>query len=105
MAPDFGDLFDSKSGVWAFTPSISIPIFTGGRLTAQLDLAEIRKEAAVVNYEKAIQTAFREVADGLAARKWLAERVAAQKALVDAAQEYYNLAAFRYQEGIDSFLT
>ena len=105
MAPDIGNLFHSKTGVWAFTPSISVPIFTGGRLQAQLDVAELRKEAAIVNYEKAIQGAFREVADALAAQKWLAERVAAQKAAVAASQKYYDLAVFRYKEGIDSFLT
>ncbi len=105
MAPDLGDLFHSRTGVWAFTPSISVPIFTGGRLQAQLEVAELRKEAAIVNYEKAIQAAFREVADALAAQKWLAERVAAQKAAVAASQKYYDLAVFRYREGIDSFLT
>ena len=105
MAPDFDDLFDSKTSVWAFMPSVSLPIFTAGRLKAQLDVAELRKEAAVVNYEKAIQTAFREVADALAAQKWLAERVAAQKAYVEACRQYYDLAVARYQEGIDSFLT
>ena len=105
MAPDFDDLFDSATGVWMFSPSVTLPIFTGGRLQAQLDVAELRKEAGVVRYEKAIQNAFREVADALAAQKWLAEQVAAQKAYVEASQEYYDLAGARYREGIDSFLT
>lgn len=105
MGPDFDDLFDGSTGVWLFSPSITLPIFTGGRLQAQLDVAELRKEASVVRYEKAIQSAFREVADALAAQKWLAEQVAAQKAYVEASQQYYDLAGSRYMEGIDSFLT
>lgn len=105
MAPDFGDLFDSSTGVWTFAPSVNLPIFTGGRLKAQLDVAELRKESAIVAYEKAIQSAFREVADALAAQRWLAQQVAAQQAYVQASQEYYDLAMARYKEGIDSFLT
>lgn len=105
MAPDFGDLFDSKTGVWTFAPSVNLPIFAGGRLKAQLDVAELRKESAIVGYEKAIQSAFREVADALAAQQWLAQQVAAQKAYVEASQQYYDLAVARYREGIDSFLT
>ena len=104
MGQDFDDLFDGSTGVWLFSPSINLPIFTGGRLQAQLDVAELRKEASIVSYEKAIQNAFREVADALAAQKWLAEQVAAQKAYVEASQEYYDLAVARYMEGIDSFL-
>lgn len=105
MAPDFDDLFDSSTGVWLFSPSINLPIFTGDRLRAQLDVAELRKEASIVRYERAIQNAFREVADALAAQKWLAEQVAAQKAYVEASQQYYDLAVARCMEGIDSFLT
>lgn len=105
MAPDFDDLFNSATGVWLFSPSINLPIFTGGRLQAQLDVAELRKEASIVRYERAIQNAFREVADALAAQKWLAEQVAAQKAYVEASQQYYDLAVARHMEGIDSFLT
>lgn len=105
MASDFDDLFDSATGVWLFSPSINLPIFTGGRLQAQLDVAELRKEAGIVRYEKAIQNAFREVADALAAQKWLAEQVAAQKAYVEASRQYYDFAVSRYKEGIDSFLT
>ena len=105
MGPDFDDLFDGSTGVWLFSPSVTLPIFTGGRLQAQLDVAELRKEASIVRYEKTIQSAFREVADALAAQKWLAEQVAAQKAYVEASQQYYDLAGSRYMEGIDSFLT
>ncbi len=105
MAPDFSDLFDSSTGVWMFSPSVNLPIFAGGRLKAQLDVAELRKESAIAAYEKAIQSAFREVADALAAQRWLAQQVAAQRAYVQASQEYYDLAMARYKEGIDSFLT
>lgn len=105
MSPTLGDLFESGSGVWLFSPTVTVPIFTGGRLQGQLDAAEIRKESAVVLYEKAIQSAFREVADALAARDGYVRQLAAQKALLAASERYYALARQRYEKGIDSFLT
>jgi len=99
------DLFSSEArGAWSFFPQITIPIFQGGRNKANLDLADIRKEKAVVHYEQAIQTAFREVADELAARKTLDEQLASQQRLVAAAQEVYDITDARYQSGVDSFL-
>lgn len=101
-----GDLFASgAAGAWAFLPQITLPIFQGGRNRANLDLAEIRKEKAVVNYEKAIQTAFREVSDELAARETLDEQLKAQRRLVGAAQKVYDISQARYKSGIDSFLS
>ena len=67
-------LFDGGSGTWLFQPQISLPIFNAGRLRANLDYAELQKDIQVAQYEKAIQTAFREVADALAARRWLGEQ-------------------------------
>ncbi|RQR51351.1 outer membrane channel protein [Burkholderia sp. Bp9140] len=64
-SPGLGSLFDSSSGEWLFTPQISLPIFNYGRNSANLRLTELRKEAGVAEYEKAIQQAFREVADAL----------------------------------------
>ena len=104
MSPEFSDLFESATGVWAFTPSITVPIFTGGRLSAQLDVAQLRKEVAIVQYEKAIQSAFFFFFDALAAEQGLAEQVAAQRDYVQASQDYYDLAVARYKEGVDSFL-
>src|SRR5690606_15411244 len=65
------DLFGSGSGYWSFTPSISVPIFTAGRLKANLDYAEISRDIRVAQYEQAIQDAFRDVADGLDAQRQL----------------------------------
>ena len=101
-----GNLFSSgAAGAWAFLPQITLPIFQGGRNQANLDLAEIRKEKAVVNYEQAIQTAFREVSDELAARETLDAQLKAQRRLVAAAQKVYDVSQARYKSGIDSFLS
>jgi len=99
-------LFSSgATGVWSFLPQITLPIFQGGRNKANLELAEIRKEKAIVNYEQVIQTAFREVADELAARATLDEQLKAQRRLVAAAQKVYDISDARYKSGIDSFLS
>jgi len=105
MSGDLSDLFDGNSGAWLFTPSISLPIFTAGRLKAELDVAEISKDISVANYELAIQSAFREVADALVAGETYDRQLVAQKANLTANQEYYTLAKERYQQGLDSFLT
>lgn len=105
MNSDLSDLFDGGSGTWLFSPSVSLPIFTAGRLAAQLDVAKIRREISVSKYEKAIQTAFREVADTLVAKDTYVEQLAAQKANLAASQDYYTMARARYEEGLDSYLT
>jgi multidrug efflux system outer membrane protein len=99
----FSNLFQNGSGAWLFAPQINVPIFTGGRLRANLDAARIRREIEVAQYEKAIQTAFREVADALVARRGLNERIAATEALVAAQQKRFELADARYQQGVDSY--
>lgn len=99
------DLFDGSAGTWLFSPSVTLPIFTAGRLEAQLDVAEIRKDSAIARYEGSIQTAFREAADALVAEDTYREQLAAQKANLQANQEYYTTAGQRYQEGLDSHLT
>ncbi|WP_448872948.1 efflux transporter outer membrane subunit [Desulfobulbus propionicus] len=105
ISGDLSDLFDHTSGAWVFSPSISLPIFTAGRLRAELDVAKISKEISVANYEKAIQTAFREVADALVGGETYDQQLVAQKANLAANQQYYSLARKRYQQGLDSFLT
>lgn len=103
---DLGGLFSSGAlGAWSFVPGITLPIFTGGRNSANLDLAEIRKEQAIVAYEQAIQTAFREVADVLAMRATIGQQLAAQRRLVKAAERVYNISQSRYRSGIDNFLS
>ncbi|CDF81824.1 AdeC/AdeK/OprM family multidrug efflux complex outer membrane factor [Pseudomonas sp. QL9] len=105
LSPDLSGLFDGGSGTWLFKPSISLPIFNAGSLQASLDLAKVQKNIQVAQYEKAIQTAFSEVADGLAARGTYGDQLAAQRALVDANARYYTLAEKRYRTGVDNYLT
>ena len=101
---ELSDLFGSDADYWSFTPSISVPIFNAGRLRANRDYAEVAKNIQVAQYEKAIQTGFREVADGLAARATYSDQVQAQRNLLAASEEYYQLAERRYRGGVDSYL-
>ncbi|MGF7189899.1 multidrug efflux system outer membrane protein [Robbsia andropogonis] len=98
-------LFKAGTGAWTFEPSISVPIFSFGELKASLDVAKVEKEIEVADYEKAIQTAFKEVSNALAGRATYDEQLAADEEYVDAAQKYYDTALGRYKAGLDSFLT
>ncbi len=102
---ELSGLFDGGSGYWSFSPSISVPIFNAGQLRANLDYAEISRNIQVAQYEKAIQTAFREVVDGLAAQATYTRQVQAQRDLLATSEDYYNLAERRYRTGVDSYLT
>ncbi|MDD0844463.1 AdeC/AdeK/OprM family multidrug efflux complex outer membrane factor [Pseudomonas sp. Gutcm_11s] len=102
---ELSGLFDGGSGTWLFQPQINLPIFTAGSLKASLDYAEVQKDIQVASYEKAIQIAFQEVADGLAARTTYAQQLDAQRALVSTSEEYYRLAERRFRTGVDSYLT
>lgn len=101
---DLHNLFDSGFGTWSFIPTISLPIFQGGRNKANLDLAEVRKNIQVATYEKTIQTAFKEVDDALAARGSLDEQVQSQEAFLKATNERLRLTELRYNNGISSSL-
>jgi multidrug efflux system outer membrane protein len=101
---ELSGLFDAGTKIWSFMPQISLPIFQGGRLTANLGAATADRDIALARYEKSIQTGFREVADALALTKTLAERRAAQQALTDAAGRVHQLSKARYEQGRDSFL-
>ncbi len=105
LSPDLSGLFDGGSGSWLFKPSINIPIFNAGRLRANLDYSEIQKDINIARYEKTIQTAFQEVADGLIERSTYKQQLAAHNELVQSSTEYLNLADRRYREGIDNQLT
>ena len=102
---ELSGLFDGGSGYWSFSPSISVPIFNAGQLRANLDYAQISKNLQVAQYEQAIQTAFREVADGLAAQATYVRQVQAQRDLLQTSEDYYQLAERRYRTGVDSYLT
>lgn len=98
------DLFSGANRSWSFMPSIQIPIFNAGGLRASLDVSKVERDIAVAEYEKSIQTAFREVADALSVRASMQERLAAQQALVQASSRAYQLADARYRLGADSYL-
>jgi multidrug efflux system outer membrane protein len=97
-------LFKAGSSAWSFSPQITLPIFTGGANKANLDLSKIQKDVNIAQYEKALQTAFREVDDALAARKTLDEQLEAQRAVLEDASQTYQLAELRFRNGVDSFL-
>ncbi|MES2260663.1 MAG: efflux transporter outer membrane subunit [Pseudomonadota bacterium] len=97
-------LFKAGSGAWSFIPQIHLPIFDGGANRANLAVANVERDIAVARYEKAIQAAFREVADALAQRGTLDERLASQAALVDAATRSFTIHQARYSKGADSYL-
>jgi multidrug efflux system outer membrane protein len=98
-------LFKGGSRAWAFSPQISVPIFAGGANVANLQATKLARDTTVAQYEKTIQTAFREVADALVARGTLDEQLAAQHALVTASEKAYRLADMRYRGGVDSYLS
>ncbi|MDU9403947.1 efflux transporter outer membrane subunit [Pseudomonas sp. zfem004] len=97
-------LFDGGSRSWSFMPQLSLPLFDAGRNRAGLSLAEARKDSAVAAYEGTIQTAFREVADALAATDTLRREEAARRALVDTSRATEALAKARYEGGVDNHL-
>jgi outer membrane protein, multidrug efflux system len=97
-------LFKGGSRTWTFSPQISLPIFAGGANVANLQATKLARDTAVAQYEKAIQTAFQEVADALAARGTLDEQLDAQQALVTASAKAYQLADMRFRGGVDSYL-
>ncbi|MEZ5705610.1 MAG: efflux transporter outer membrane subunit [Burkholderiaceae bacterium] len=95
-----------KSGSWGFSiaPQALLPIFDAGRNQAGLDVAKAQRDIAVAQYEKAIQTAFREVADALAGRDTLAQQWDALQAQAQAESERFRLADLRYRNGVASYL-
>jgi len=99
------NMFKGGSGSWSFAPQISLPIFDGGSNRANLDIAKTDRDIDVAQYEKAIQTAFREVSDALAQRSTLGRQLEAQQSLVDASADSYRLSSARFARGVDSYLS
>jgi multidrug efflux system outer membrane protein len=97
-------LFQGSAATWTFAPTISQTIFDAGANRGNLAYAKAQRDVAVANYEKAIQTAFREVADALAQRGTIDEQLAAQESLTAAAADSLRLSTARYQQGSDTFL-
>ncbi len=101
---ELSGLFVPGSQAWNYGAQIVMPIFDA-RTWSGLKATKVQKEIAVAQYEKAIQSAFRDVADALAARGTIAQQVAAQESLVNASAETYRLANSRYDKGIDNYLS
>ena len=100
---DLSNLFKSAQETWSFAPQIVLPIFDA-RTWSAYDATKTEREIAVAQYEKAIQTAFREVADALAVRGTVDQQLSAQQSLVNAVAETHRLSNARYTKGIDSYL-
>ncbi len=97
-------LFAPGSGAWSFAPQISVPLFNGGANRANLNASKASRDIAVSQYEKAIQVAFRDVADALAIQATIADRISSQERLVAAADNARRLSQARYERGVDSYL-
>ncbi len=98
-------LFGGGASTWSVAPALNVAIFNGGALAASLDVAKIQKDIGIAQYEKAIQSAFREVADGLAARGTFDDQLAATERYTSAQQRALDLSNFRYRNGVDNYLT
>lgn len=98
-------LFDHGSTTWTFSPRINLPIFAGGANVAALKLSNVQKDVLIAQYQQAVQTAFKEVADGLVARGTLDAQLSAEQALVDTTGESFRLAQMRFDNGVDNYLT
>lgn len=105
ISPEFSNLFDGGTRFWNWAPSVSLPIFTGGANISNLRAAQAQQKAAVAEYEYAIQTAFREVADALAVEGTVADQLKASEDMAAVTAESYRLAQERYQSGADSYLS
>jgi outer membrane protein, multidrug efflux system len=97
-------LFKAGSGEWSFGPQISLPLFAGGKNIAELDVAKVDERLDVVAYEKAIQSAFREVADALVGVESYARQITLEQSLIVTQQRRLELATLRYRQGEDTYL-
>jgi multidrug efflux system outer membrane protein len=101
---ELSSLFKPGSGEWSFGPQISVPLFSGGKNIATLDSAKVGEQLQVVAYEKAIQTAFREVADALVGVDSYARQITLEQSLIETEQRRLDLATLRYRQGEDTYL-
>jgi multidrug efflux system outer membrane protein len=99
-----GSLFSGGALTWTAGANVGLPVFDGGRNRGNLDVANARRGIATAGYERAVQNAFREVADRLAGRRWLADRLASQQREATAQRERAELATLRYQNGVANYL-
>ena len=104
VSDSLSGLFNDGRGAWSFAPQVVLPIFDAGRNLAQVESAKIKRDIAVAQYEKALQSAFREVADALVARSSFADQAQAQQNQTDAEAARLRLATLRYSSGVSSQL-
>jgi multidrug efflux system outer membrane protein len=98
------DLFISSARFWQVGPTITLPLYTGGRLDGQLDLARARNEEALIRYAQVVQQAFREVNDGLIANQQARRVLAVLERQLEAARDALHLAELRYVNGLTNYL-
>jgi multidrug efflux system outer membrane protein len=99
-----GGLFTAGSGFWSLVPQLAQPIFNAGSNRAFLDATKLQNDIDIANYQNTIQTAFREVSDGLAARGTYDDQVASLERYVSSQQRFLDLALMRYKQGVDPYL-
>lgn len=103
MSSEMSGLFDARTGVWSFTPSVSLPIFTGGMNLANLRAAEKDKQIAVAKYEQAVQAAFRETADAMSTYSTAKTELDARESMRETDKRAYDLAELLYEQGAQSY--
>jgi outer membrane protein, multidrug efflux system len=104
QSSQLSSLFSGPHSAWSFVPQVTQPIFTAGRLRSNVRLAEAQRDSAVVQYQKAIQTAFTDVSNALIAHQRVRESRVQQEALVVALEDRKQLAYSRYFGGVDTQL-
>ena len=104
MSDELGGLFSGNSEAWTFSPTIRLPLFNAGRLKASLDVADARRDRAVAEYERTIQSAFRDVSDALVRRRQLQLQIGTTRELLDAQRERARLAQLRFDNGRSAYL-
>jgi multidrug efflux system outer membrane protein len=104
QSDDLSDLFTGPARTWQFTPQLAQPIFTAGRIRSNVKLAEAQRNVALIQYERTIQTAFREVSDSLVQYEKVREVHGKQEELVETLRDRSRLSYMRYRGGVDTLL-
>jgi multidrug efflux system outer membrane protein len=103
-SPALNSLFKTASQAWSFGGSLDVPIFDWGKRKARLDLTKAQQQELIANYQKTVQTAFREVADALVARRRYKEEIAADEGTVNSNKNRAETTELRYQNGVSTYL-
>jgi multidrug efflux system outer membrane protein len=104
QSSQLSSLFNGPNAAWSFVPQVTQPVFAGGRIKSGVRLAEAQQHAALAQYEKSVQNAFKEVSDALIAHQRQRESREQQESLVSALRDRRQLAYARYQGGVDTLL-